>query len=54
VKEKHPKGTPKTLVLLTWVHKHNGGKNLEGDQEAHNLFGKKNDEKPEIELKQVQ
>jgi hypothetical protein len=45
VKAKDPKGTLKTLMLLTWVRKHNGGKNLEGDQEAHNLFGKENDKK---------
>ncbi len=58
VKERDPKGTPKTLMPQIWVHKLDGGENLEAilkETKQHNcrvesqnlpsLNGKKNDEK---------
>jgi len=35
MKEKDPKGTPKTLTPLVGILKPNGGENLEGNQVAH-------------------
>jgi len=67
VKERDPKGTPKTLMPPTWVQKPNGGENPKGNpkrnQTTHcraksqglpNLTGKKNDGKPKKQLKQAQ
>jgi hypothetical protein len=33
VKERDPKGTPKTLMPQTWIHKLDGGENLEDNFE---------------------
>jgi hypothetical protein len=62
VKEKNPKGTPKTLMPPIGVHKPNGGKKPTlKETKQHickvelkglpNLIGKKNDENPKIHLK---
>jgi hypothetical protein len=67
VKEKDPKGTPKTLMPPAWVHKLDGRDNpegnLKGDQIEHlrvqpqglpNLIGKENDGKIKRQLKHAQ
>jgi hypothetical protein len=35
MKENDPKGTPKTLMPLTWVQKLDGGKNLKGNPKTN-------------------